>query len=116
MDKRPSLKALYWLGSSKRDLFSLPGPVEDLFGCAPYLTRDGRENIEAFRLTPKTKETVAAGGIIRADALERYAEIGKGGLGRFDHFFHRVQPLMRGPTLLVAVFVRDRRLIHASCF
>ena len=47
MDKSPSLKPLYWLGSSKRDLLSLPGPVEDLFGYALYLAQDGRKHEQA---------------------------------------------------------------------
>ena len=37
-------QAVYWLGSSKRDLLSLPGPVEDLFGYALYLAQDGRKH------------------------------------------------------------------------
>jgi len=37
MDKTPSLKPLYWVGSSKRDLRSLPGTVVDLFGYALFL-------------------------------------------------------------------------------
>ena len=47
MDKPPSLKPLYWLGSSKRDLLSLPCPVEDLFGYALYLAQDGRKHEQA---------------------------------------------------------------------
>jgi phage-related protein len=47
MDKPPSLKPLYWLGSSKRDLLSLPSPVEDLFGYALYLAQDGRKHEQA---------------------------------------------------------------------
>jgi len=47
MDKPPSLKPLYWLGSSRRDLLSLPGPVEDLFGYALYLAQDGRKHEQA---------------------------------------------------------------------
>src|SRR5213080_3006842 len=47
MDKPPSLKPLYWLGSSKRDLLSLPGPVEDLFGYALYLAQIGRKHEQA---------------------------------------------------------------------
>ncbi len=47
MDKTPSLKPLYWVGSSKRDLFSLPGPVVDLFGFALYLAQDGRKHEQA---------------------------------------------------------------------
>jgi phage-related protein len=47
MDKPPSLKPLIWVGSSKRDLQSLPGPVEDLFGYALYLAQDGRKHEQA---------------------------------------------------------------------
>ena len=34
-------------GSSKRNLLSLPGPVEDLFGYALYLAQDGRKHEQA---------------------------------------------------------------------
>ena len=44
MNKTPPLKPLCWVGSSKRDLFSLPGPVVDLFGFALYLAQDGRKH------------------------------------------------------------------------
>ena len=47
MDKTPSLKPLYWVGSSKRDLLTLPGPVVDLFGFALYLAQDGRKHEQA---------------------------------------------------------------------
>src|ERR1035438_10499060 len=47
MDKPPSLKPLYWVGSSKRDLRSLPGPVEDLFGYALYLAQYGKKHEQA---------------------------------------------------------------------
>jgi phage-related protein len=47
MDKPPSLKPLYWVGSSKRDLRSLPGPVEDLFGYALFLAQDGKKHEQA---------------------------------------------------------------------
>ena len=47
MDKPPSLKPLYWVGSSKRDLHSLPDPVEDLFGYALYLAQDGKKHEQA---------------------------------------------------------------------
>ena len=47
MDKHPSLKPLYWVGRSKRDLHSLPEPVEDLFGYALYLAQDGRKHEQA---------------------------------------------------------------------
>lgn len=47
MDKPPSLKPLYWVGSSKRDLLSMPGPVEDLFGYALYLAQDCKKHEQA---------------------------------------------------------------------
>jgi phage-related protein len=47
MDKPPPLKPLYWVGSSKRDLHSLPDPVEDLFGYALYLAQDGKKHEQA---------------------------------------------------------------------
>src|SRR5438128_1807613 len=47
MDKPPSLKPLYWVGSSKRALRSLPGPVEDLFCYALYLAQDGKKHEQA---------------------------------------------------------------------
>ena len=47
MDKPPSLKPLYWVGSSKRDLLSLPEPVVDLFGYALYLAQDGKKHGQA---------------------------------------------------------------------
>jgi phage-related protein len=47
MDKTPSLKPLYWVGSSKRDLLSLPGPVVDLFGFALFLAQGGRQHEQA---------------------------------------------------------------------
>lgn len=51
MEKRPSLKPLQWVGSSKRDLFSLPGPVMDFFGFALYLAHDGRKHEQAKPLS-----------------------------------------------------------------
>src|ERR1022692_1361665 len=47
MDKPASLKPLYWVGNSKRDLLSLPGPVEDRFGYALYLAQDGKKHEQA---------------------------------------------------------------------
>jgi Phage-related protein len=47
MDSAPSMKPLYWLGGSKRDLRSLPGPVKDLFGYALYLAQEGKKHGQA---------------------------------------------------------------------
>ena len=47
MDTPPPLKPLQWVGTSKRDLLSLPPPVVDLFGFALYLAQDGRKHEQA---------------------------------------------------------------------
>src|SRR6266571_5193563 len=47
MDSFPSPKPLYWVGSSKRDLRSLPSQVGDLFGYALYLAQDGKKHEQA---------------------------------------------------------------------
>lgn len=47
MGNPPSLKPLYWVGSSKRDLLSLPEAVMDLFGHALYLAQDGKKHEQA---------------------------------------------------------------------
>lgn len=41
------MKPLYWVGSSRRDLQSLPGPVQDLFGYALYLAQTGKKHEQA---------------------------------------------------------------------
>ena len=51
MDKPPSLKPLQWVGSSKRDLLSLPAPVVDFFGFALYLAQDGSKHEQAKPLS-----------------------------------------------------------------
>lgn len=43
----PCLKPLYWTGSSKRDLRSLPGPVQDVFGYAIFLAQAGSKHMQA---------------------------------------------------------------------
>ena len=47
MDKSPSPKPVYWVGSSKRDLQSLPDPAVDLFGYALYLAQIGKKHEQA---------------------------------------------------------------------
>jgi phage-related protein len=47
MDKSPCLKPLHWIGSSRRDLQSLPSPVVDLFGYALYLAQAGKKHEQA---------------------------------------------------------------------
>jgi phage-related protein len=39
-----SPKPLVWIGSSKRDLMALPGPVADTFGYALFLAQIGRRH------------------------------------------------------------------------
>jgi phage-related protein len=51
MDRLPSLKPLHGVGSLKRDLPSLPGPVVDLFGFALYLAQDRRKHEQAKPLS-----------------------------------------------------------------
>ena len=47
MDRPPPLKRLEWVGSSKRDLLSVPGKVMDLFGFALYLAQEGKKHEQA---------------------------------------------------------------------
>lgn len=47
MDKPPSLKPLHWVGSSRRDLQALPGPVVDFFGYTLYLAQAGKKHDQA---------------------------------------------------------------------
>jgi phage-related protein len=47
MEKPPSLKPVYWVGSSKRDLQSLPDLLVDLFGYALYLAQIGKKHDQA---------------------------------------------------------------------
>ena len=47
MESHRSLTPLHWVGSSKRDLLSLPAPVVDLFGFALYLAQDGKKHEQA---------------------------------------------------------------------
>jgi phage-related protein len=41
------LKPLYWVGSSKRDLGTLPEAVVNLFGYALYLAQTGKKHDQA---------------------------------------------------------------------
>lgn len=42
-----SLKPLYWLGSSKKDLMALPEDVKDVFGYALHLSQCGKKHAQA---------------------------------------------------------------------
>ena len=47
MKDAPTARALYWVGSSKRDLMALPDAVIDVFGYAFYLAQIGRKHEQA---------------------------------------------------------------------
>ena len=47
MNGPPALKQLYWVGSSKRDLQTLPDEVVDVFGYAFYLAQIGKRHEQA---------------------------------------------------------------------
>jgi phage-related protein len=47
MTDAPTARALYWVGSSKRDLMALPDAVIDAFGYAFYLAQIGRKHEQA---------------------------------------------------------------------
>jgi phage-related protein len=47
MKDAPRARALYWLGSSKRDLMKLPDAVIDVFGYALHLAQTGRKHEQA---------------------------------------------------------------------
>lgn len=40
-------KALYWVGSSKKDLMSLPNEAQDVFGYALHLAQEGMKHEQA---------------------------------------------------------------------
>jgi phage-related protein len=42
-----TLKPLYWVGSSKKDLMSLPEFVRDVFGYALHLSQEGKKHTKA---------------------------------------------------------------------
>lgn len=41
------MKSLYWVGSSKKDLQSLPADVQDVFGYALHLAQTGGKHTQA---------------------------------------------------------------------
>lgn len=45
------LKPLYWVGSSRRDLKTMPGDVQDVFGFAIHLAQTGRKHAQAKPLS-----------------------------------------------------------------
>jgi phage-related protein len=47
MKEPASVRRLYWVASSKRDLLSLPEEVVDVFGYALYLAQVGRKHDQA---------------------------------------------------------------------
>jgi len=47
MGSGPSIKPLYWVGSSKKDLLALPEEVVDVFGFALYQAQIGKKHEQA---------------------------------------------------------------------
>ena len=47
MESAPRVKPLYWVGSSKRDLLTLPREVVDVFGYALYQAQIGGKHEQA---------------------------------------------------------------------
>jgi phage-related protein len=41
------MKNLYWIGSSKKDLKTMPADVQDTFGYALHLAQDGKKHPDA---------------------------------------------------------------------
>lgn len=41
------MKSLYWVGSSRKDLQSLPDDVQDVFGYALYLAQTGSKHSQS---------------------------------------------------------------------
>jgi len=76
----PTLKPLYWVGSSKRDLMAMPAGVVDVFGYALYLAQIGRKHEQAKPLkgfgSAGVLEVVEdfQGNTYRAVYTVRYAE------------------------------------------
>ncbi len=47
MEESTKFRRLYWVGSSKRDLLTLPEDVVDIFGYALYLAQIGKKHDQA---------------------------------------------------------------------
>jgi phage-related protein len=47
MEDAPRVRPLFWVGSSKKDLLSLPEEVVDVFGYALYLAQIGKKHDQA---------------------------------------------------------------------
>ena len=56
---KPSLKPLFWVGSSKKDLMSLPTEVQDVFGYALHQAQIGGRHLQA-----KTLQGFGSAGVI----------------------------------------------------
>lgn len=59
------MKPLYWVGSSKKDLQSLPEDVQDVFGYALHLAQDGGKH-------PQAKPLKGFGGAGVLEVVEDY--------------------------------------------
>lgn len=47
MEDAPRVRPLFWVGSSKKDLLSLPEEIVDVFGYALYLAQIGKKHEQA---------------------------------------------------------------------
>lgn len=59
------MKPLHWVGSSKKDLQSLPDDVQDIFGYALYLAQQGGKH-------PQTKPLKGFGGAGVLEVVEDF--------------------------------------------
>ena len=46
-----TMKEIYWVGSSKKDLMKMPGDVRDIFGFALHLAQSGAKHPDAKPLS-----------------------------------------------------------------
>ena len=96
MDKAPAPKPLHWVGSSKRDLKSLPKQVVDLVGYALYLAQTGRKHEKAKPLK----------GFGSAGVLEVVED--------WDRNTYRAVYTVRFPVAVFALHVFQKKSAHGT--
>ena len=84
-----TMKEIYWVGSSKKDLMSMPGDVQDIFGFALHLAQSGAKH-------PDAKPMKGFGGTSVLEVVENYkgntyravytVRFSKGALRVFDNW------------------------------
>jgi phage-related protein len=60
-----TMKEIYWVGSSKKDLMKMPGDVQDIFGFALHLAQSGAKH-------PDAKPLKGFGGTSVLEVVENY--------------------------------------------